>query len=127
MENSLRGRPLNGINIKLGQNHMIGLVINETHKKNIKGRELELESKFDQIYSWRLDEPKINVHTDLLNKAMRDWFSASKIVRVILIYFNYTILVFPNFRKSIVWELCQAISTGKVEGRLRESWERRHS
>ena len=78
LESSLRGRPLNGVNIKL--NNKIGLVINEVKSKDEKSRDLELESTFDNIYSWRLDDPKITEKSDLLSKGIHDWFSASEII-----------------------------------------------
>jgi hypothetical protein len=76
----MRGRPLNGVNIKLGENR-IGLVVNEKRPKgDAKTRELELQSTFDNIYSWRLDEPSTSEKTDPLARAVNEWYSAAEIV-----------------------------------------------
>jgi hypothetical protein len=79
----MRGRPLNGVNIKLGADK-IGLVVNEKRAAKATAapphRELELQSRFDSIVSWRLDEPKTNARTDPLSRALNEWYSASEIV-----------------------------------------------
>jgi hypothetical protein len=80
LEASLRGRPLNGVHIKLNDK-VRGLVVNEKRPKgDAKTRGLELQSTFDGIYSWRLDEPNTSEKTDPLARAITEWYSASEIV-----------------------------------------------
>ncbi|CAF0709699.1 unnamed protein product [Brachionus calyciflorus] len=74
LENSFRGRPLDGVKICLGQDKL-GLIVDE-----IESKKYELVSKFDDIHSWHLDDPKINSKKDLLNKNMNEWFSAAEII-----------------------------------------------
>lgn len=78
IESSLRGRPLHGINLKLADNQ-IGLVVAD--KTESGKRELKLESTFDHISSWQLDEPEISQNTEPLCRAINEWFAVSEIVR----------------------------------------------
>lgn len=74
LENGFRGRPLNGINIQFGEDRT-GLILNDSDDKKHS-----IEGKFDSVYSWQLDEPKLSLITEPFNKTMTDWFSASYIV-----------------------------------------------
>lgn len=97
LENGLRGRPLNGLKIGLGDSKignnfapknmfvliipmyiLKGLIIDQ----KVKGEEksFKLTSHFEEINSWQLDEPKLNERTEPFNKAMSDWFKAMEIV-----------------------------------------------
>ncbi len=39
-------------------------------------------NKFEKIYSWQLDEPKVNLQTDQFANALNDWYSVSEIVSI---------------------------------------------
>jgi len=83
----LRGRPLNGIKLTLDDDQ-IGLVFEED-KKNDQNK-MELKSNFSEIYSWQLDEPKINNKTDSFCKAM-NWMDIAKIVNRIFLFLSFYI------------------------------------
>ncbi len=83
----MRGRPLNGIKLTLDDDQ-IGLVFEED-KKNDQNK-MELKSNFSEIYSWQLDEPKINNKTDSFCKAM-NWMDIAKIVNRIFLFLSFYI------------------------------------
>ncbi|RNA21215.1 ribonuclease H2 subunit C-like [Brachionus plicatilis] len=74
VENSFRGRPLNGIKVNLDKNQE-GLIVNDNGEKNY-----ELSGKFRGICSWHLDEPNLTIDKDLLNKTKNEWFNIAKII-----------------------------------------------
>jgi hypothetical protein len=61
------------------------LIVNEIKSEgDSKDREFEVESTFDHIYSWQLDEPKLTKENESFSKAMNDWFAISNIVNQFL-------------------------------------------
>ncbi len=72
---------------------MKGFIVNEIkNESDSKEKEFEIESTFDHIYSWQLDEPKLIKETESFNKAMSDWFAISSIV----IHIIFLIFILKN-------------------------------
>jgi hypothetical protein len=97
LEVGFRGRPLNGLKINLSDN-MKGFIVNEIkNESDSKEKEFKIESTFDHLYSWQLDEPKLTKETESFNKAMNDWFAISSIVILFFLIF-----ILKNTKKYLI-------------------------
>jgi hypothetical protein len=61
----------------------IGLIVSTEKSPTESKSTFEVVGKFNKIVSWHLDEPKVKENSDVLYKAVNEWLSASKIVRII--------------------------------------------